>query len=195
MNPFPIVAYGATVLKQKAKEVSLDDPALPELIERMWITMYASSGVGLAAPQIGRSLRLFVVDGSPFSEDESLSEEEAEALQDFKEVFINPTLIEETGTPWVFNEGCLSIPGIREDVSRKETIRIEYYDANLKLQKRQLDGLAARIVQHEYDHIEGVLFTDHLSPLKKRLLKGRLQNIAKGNVEADYPMRFPNQIK
>ncbi len=195
MNPFPIVAYGAAVLKKKAAPVDLKDPELPALIERMWVTMYASSGVGLAAPQIGQSLRLFVIDGSPFAEDESLSAEEAEELKDFKAVFINPTLIEESGAAWEFNEGCLSIPNIREDVLRKGDIHLRYYDANFELQESRFSGLPARIIQHEYDHIEGVLFTDHLSPLKKRLLKGRLQNIAKGNVEVDYPMRFPNQIK
>jgi peptide deformylase len=191
----PIVAYGAAVLKKKAKDLDLNDPKLPELIANMWETIYASHGVGLAAPQVGLPYRLFVVDASPFADDESLDAAEANALKDFKEVFINPIMVSESGDFWVFNEGCLSIPDIREDVRRKETITIRYYNENLEEQTRTLDGLAARVVQHEYDHIEGILFTDHLTAFKKRLLKGRLQNIAKGNIDVDYRMRFPNELK
>jgi len=190
----PIVAYGAAVLKQKAVTVDLTDPALPALIANMWETMYASHGVGLAAPQVGQSLRLFVIDASPFADDEELDPEETEILENFKEVFINPTLLSQTGEAWVFNEGCLSIPNVREDVYRKPTIELRYFNEQLEEQTRVLSGLAARVVQHEYDHIEGILFTDHLSALKKRLIKGKLQSIAKGNIDVDYPMRFPNEL-
>ena len=190
----PIVAYGAAVLKQKAATVDLTDPALPALIANMWETMYASHGVGLAAPQVGQSLRLFVIDASPFADDEELDPEEAETLENFKEVFINPTLLSQFGEAWAFNEGCLSIPNVREDVYRKPTIELRYFNEQLEEQTRVLSGLAARVVQHEYDHIEGILFTDHLSALKKRLIKGKLQSIAKGNIDVDYPMRFPNEL-
>jgi peptide deformylase len=190
----PIVAYGAAVLKQKTATVDLTDPALPALIANMWETMYASHGVGLAAPQVGQSLRLFVIDASPFADDEELDPEEAETLENFKGVFINPTLLSQSGEAWAFNEGCLSIPNVREDVYRKPTIELRYFNEQLEEQTRVLSGLAARVVQHEYDHIEGILFTDHLSALKKRLIKGKLQSIAKGNIEVDYPMRFPNEL-
>ena len=186
----PIVAYGANVLKVKASPVDKGDSNLGKLIADMWETMYNANGVGLAAPQIGESLRLFVIDASPFAQDEDLSPKEAKVLKDFKRVFINPTMIEETGTEWDFTEGCLSIPNIREDVSRKEKITIAFLDEQFNEQTLTLDGLAARVVQHEYDHVEGILFTDKLSPLKKRLLKGKLNNISKGNINPDYKMRF-----
>ena len=186
----PIVAYGANVLKVKASPADKEDPNLSKLIEDMWETMYNANGVGLAAPQIGESIRLFVIDASPFAQDEDLSLEEVEVLKDFKGVFINPKMMEETGNEWGFTEGCLSIPNIREDVSRKEKITITYLDEQFNEQTLSLDGLAARVVQHEYDHIEGILFTDKLSPLKKRLLKGKLNNISKGNRNPDYKMRF-----
>ncbi|MDC3238354.1 peptide deformylase [Flavobacteriaceae bacterium] len=186
----PIVAYGANVLKVKASHADKEDPNLSKLIEDMWETMYNANGVGLAAPQIGESIRLFVIDASPFAQDEDLSPEEVEVLKDFKGVFINPKMMEETGNEWDFTEGCLSIPNIREDVSRKEKITITYLDEQFNEQTLSLDGLAARVVQHEYDHIEGILFTDKLSPLKKRLLKGKLNNISKGNINPDYKMRF-----
>ena len=186
----PIVAYGANVLKVEASPVDKGDPNLGKLIADMWETMYNANGVGLAAPQIGESLRLFVIDASPFAQDEDLSPKEAKVLKDFKRVFINPTMIEETGTEWDFTEGCLSIPNIREDVSRKEKITIAFLDEQFNEQTLTLDGLAARVVQHEYDHVEGILFTDKLSPLKKRLLKGKLNNISKGNINPDYKMRF-----
>lgn len=191
----PIVAYGAQVLKKKAKEVDLKDPTLPTFIENLWETMYAASGVGLAAPQVGVSLRIFVIDASPFSEDDKLSEEEQKVLADFKKVFINPTILSETGDTWPFNEGCLSIPNIREDVLRPDQLQIRYLDADFKEREETYSGLAARVIQHEYDHIEGVLFTDKLSALKKRLLKGKLSQIAKGKVDVDYVMRFPNDLK
>ncbi len=191
----PIVAYGDPVLKRKAKDVSEDYPDLQQLIDNMFETMYNASGVGLAAPQIGKSLRLFIVDASPFAEDEFISEEETETLQDAKEVFINPKIIEEEGDEWDFNEGCLSIPEVREDVFRKPKIEIEYYDRNFNLQHKTLDGLYARVIQHEYDHIEGILFTDKLSGLKKRLIKGKLKKIADGKIKVDYRMRFPKLKK
>ena len=186
----PIVAYGTNVLKAKASAVDTQDPNLKKLIADMWETMYNANGVGLAAPQIGVSKRLFVIDASPFAQDEDLSPDEVEVLKDFKMVFINPTMIEERGEEWDFTEGCLSIPNIREDVCRKEEITIHFWDERLKEQTMTLDGLAARVVQHEYDHIEGILFTDKLSSLKKRLLKGKLNDISKGNINPDYKMRF-----
>ncbi len=191
----PIVAYGSIVLKVKASPVDIKDPNLEKLIADMWKTMYNANGVGLAAPQVGESIRLFVVDASPFAQNEELTTEEVKVLKDFKQVFINPTILEETGEEWDFKEGCLSIPEIREDVSRKEEITICFLDEELKEQTLNLNGLAARIVQHEYDHIEGILFTDKLTPLKKRLLKGKLNNIRKGNINSDYKMRFSTKIK
>ncbi|QSS96849.1 peptide deformylase [Psychroflexus sp. ALD_RP9] len=191
----PIVAYGDPVLKRKAQPIDKDYPKLEALIENMWETMYNAHGVGLAAPQIGLSIRLFVVDASPFAEDESLNEEEQTTLKNFKRVFINPTIIEETGTEWDFNEGCLSIPDVREDVFRKPDIKINYYDQDFNEHTELLSGLAARVVQHEYDHIEGVLFTDRISNFKKRLVKGKLNNIAKGKINVDYRMRFPKLKK
>lgn len=191
----PIVAYGASVLKKKAEIVQADTPDLTQLIEDMWETMYASHGVGLAAPQIGRSLRLFVIDAEPFASDEDLEPEEAEVLKTFKKVFINPTIILEEGPLWGFTEGCLSIPDIREEVLRKTTAHIEYYDEKFQHHKAEYSGLAARVVQHEYDHIEGILFTDHLSPLKRRLLKNKLTNISKGTLSVEYPMKFPLKSK
>lgn len=190
----PIVAYGDPVLKRKAKDISKDYPKLDALIENMWETMYNAHGVGLAAPQVGLSIRLFVIDASPFAEDDDLIENEETDLKDFKRVFINPTIVEEEGDEWDFNEGCLSIPDVREDVFRQPNIKIEYYDQNFEKQTEELSGLAARVVQHEYDHIEGVLFTDKLSSLKRKLIKGKLNNITKGKVKVDYRMRFP-QLK
>ena len=188
----PIVAYGDPVLKKEAQEIDKDFPDLDKLIADMFETMYAASGVGLAAPQIGNSIRLFVVDGSPFAEDEEDEEDpRAEGMENFKKVFINPIIEEETGEEWGFNEGCLSIPKIREEVFRQEKITISYYDENWELREETYEGYSARIIQHEYDHIEGILFTDHLSPLKKRLLTKRLQNISKGDVEVSYKMKFP----
>ena len=191
----PIVAYGAPVLKKEALEISNEYPNLDQLIENMWETMYASNGVGLAAPQIGLSIRLFVIDAAPFSEDEELDEAEVTLLKTFKKAFINPTIIEEDGPLWEFNEGCLSIPDVREDVQRQEQLTIEYQSEDFKTHTETFTGLAARVVQHEYDHIEGVLFTDHLSPLKRRLIKNKLTAISKGLITVDYPMKFPNKSK
>ncbi|WP_025742996.1 peptide deformylase [Aquimarina pacifica] len=187
----PIVAYGDPVLKKKAKIIDAVYPKLTELLENMFETMYNAHGVGLAAPQIGLPIRLFIVDTNPFSEDEELSEEEASKLKGFKKVFINATILEETGEEWAFSEGCLSIPDVREDVFRKETIKIKYVDENFVEHIEVYSGLIARVIQHEYDHIEGVLFTDKLSTLKKRLIKGKLMNISKGKINSEYRMRFP----
>ena len=191
----PILAYGDPVLKKKCKDISKDYPKFDVLLENMFETMYNAFGVGLAAPQIGLPIRIFLVDTSPFSEDEDLSEEEQQALSVFKRVFINAKIVKEEGDEWAFNEGCLSIPDVREDVFRKPKITIEYLDENFNSHKESFDGLIARVIQHEYDHIEGVLFTDKLSSLKKRLIKGRLTNISKGKIDVDYRMRFPNQKK
>ena len=191
----PIVAYGATVLKKKSENISEEYPNLSKLIEDMWETMYASKGVGLAAPQIGLSVRIFVIDTKPFASDDELDPAEAKTLEFFKKVFINPQIIKEEGDSWSFNEGCLSIPDVREDVNRKEKITIQYRDEKFKLHTEILDGLAARVVQHEYDHIEGILFTDHLSSLKKRLIKNKLTSISKGLITVDYPMKFPNKLR
>jgi peptide deformylase len=182
----PIVAYGDPVLRQETKEIEENYPDLNLLIKDMFETMYASKGVGLAAPQIGLPIRLFIVDASGFNEDDEYPE-----LEDYIRVFINPIIVEETGEEWKFEEGCLSIPGIREDVSRKPNVVIEYYNEKFELIEEKIDGIAARIIQHEYDHIEGILFTDHINPLKKRLIKGKLNDIAKGNIKVNYRMKFP----
>ena len=191
----PIVSYGSSVLKKTAKEITSDYPNLSELIANMWETMYAANGVGLAAPQIGLSIRVFVIDASPFVDEENMGVKEIETINTFKKVFINPKIISEEGNLWDFNEGCLSIPDVREDVSRKEKISINFFDENFVPQKLKLNGLAARVVQHEFDHIEGVLFTDHLSSLKKRLIKNRLSLISKGDITVDYKMSFPKKSR
>jgi len=191
----PIVAYGDPVLRKKGKEINADYPKFKELVANMWETMYNAHGVGLAAPQIGLPIRMFMIDTTPFSDDEDLSEQEQKDLDGFKKVFINAQILDETGEEWAFNEGCLSIPDVREDVKRKDTLTIRYFDENFKEYTETYGGLGARVIQHEYDHIEGVLFTDYLSGLKKRLLKGKLANISKGKVNADYRMRFPAQKK
>ena len=191
----PIVAYGDPVLKKKAVEITKDYPNLDELISNMYETMYNANGVGLAAPQIGLAIRMFLVDTEPFAEDESFSKEEQEQLKSFKKTFINPIILEEEGDEWAFNEGCLSIPDVREDVFRQPNIKIQYQDESFNTYTEEYDGLIARVIQHEHDHIEGVLFTDKLSSFKKRLLKGKLQNISKGKIRADYKMRFPAMSK
>ncbi len=191
----PIVAYGDPVLRKVGKDIDKDFPKLEELIENMKETMKNAQGVGLAAPQIGKDIRLFLIDASPFAENEELEEQEREFLKDFKRTFINARIVEEEGDDWAFNEGCLSIPNINEDVYRPETIQVKYLDENFNEKQETLTGLAARIFQHEYDHIEGILFTDKLSTLKKRLLKKKLENISKGKVDVGYRMRFPNVKK
>lgn len=191
----PIVAYGDAVLKKKAKEIDKDYPKLSELIENMYETMYGAYGVGLAAPQIGLPIRLFLVDTEPFSDDEDLSEKDREQMKNFKKTFINAQILEEEGDEWAFNEGCLSIPDVREDVFRQPKIKIQYQDENFETHIEEYDGLIARVIQHEYDHIEGILFTDKLSSFKKRLIKGKLANISKGKIKIDYRMRFPAMSK
>jgi len=191
----PIVAYGDPVLRKEAKEIEADYPKLDALIENMYETMYAARGVGLAAPQIGLPIRIFLVDASPFADDEELTEAEQKELEGFKKTFINARILEEGGDEWAFNEGCLSIPEVREDVFRQPEIVIEYEDENFKTHKESFKGIAARIVQHEYDHIEGILFTDKLSPLKKRLIKSKLSKISAGKISIDYRMKFPKAKK
>src|SRR5437879_3507430 len=182
---YPIIAYGDPVLRKKATAIEPDEyPHIKELVDNMFETMYAARGVGLAAPQVGLSMRLFVIDASVFDDEEP-------ALKNFKKVFINACILEETGEEWTFNEGCLSIPDIREDVSRKPVIKMSYYDEDWKHHEETFSGMAARIIQHEYDHIEGKLFTDKLSPLRRRLLEKKLNDISRGIVDVEYKMKFP----
>jgi peptide deformylase len=188
----PIISYGSPILRAECEEFE-EGTDLNELISNMFETMYKASGVGLAAPQIGQSKRIFIVDASPFGEEEPENEIEAknfEILKDFKKVFINPIIEQETGKKWDFSEGCLSIPGIREKVNRHSNITISYFDENWNFKEETYTGVAARIIQHEYDHIEGVLFTDYLTPLKKRLIKRKLSDISKGNISVNYRMKF-----
>ncbi|SEB42548.1 peptide deformylase [Tenacibaculum sp. MAR_2009_124] len=191
----PIVAYGDPVLRKVGKEIDADYPNLEKLIEDMRQTMYNAQGVGLAAPQIGKDIRLFLIDATPFAEDDDVTEEEKKVLESFNRVFINAKIIKEEGDEWAFNEGCLSIPEVREDVFRQESITIEYQNENFETHTETLTGLPARVFQHEYDHIEGVLFTDKLSSLKKRLLKKKLEKISNGKIDPGYRMRFPNRKK
>jgi len=191
----PIVAYGDPVLRKKAKPITKDYPNLSELIANMRETMYGAYGVGLAAPQIGLPIRLFLVDTSPFAEDEDISDEERAELKKFQKTFINAEVLMEEGDEWPFNEGCLSIPDVREDVFRQPRVTIKFQDENFEEHTEVYEGLIARVVQHEYDHIEGILFTDKLSGLKKRLIKGRLNNISKGKIKVDYRMKFPLEKK
>ena len=200
----PIVAIGDPVLKARAKDLPADQPAaeLHQLVQDMYDTMYSANGVGLAAPQLGRSIRLFVIDSEPMLEPEEEAETEAEAgaeaaqpaavrEQPIKRAFLNPQVVRETGEEWGFEEGCLSIPGIRELVYRPANIVLRYEDENRQPHEEEFSGLAARVIQHEYDHLEGVLFTDKLSAFKKQLLKGKLARITKGDVKHDYRMKFP----
>jgi len=191
----PITAYGSPVLKKIAKEITPEYPKFKELIANMYETMYNAYGVGLAAPQIGLPIRVFLVDAAPFADDDTLSDEEKKQLKAFKQTFINAKILEETGEEWVFNEGCLSIPNVREDVFRKPNIKIEYQDEDFNTHVKEFDGLLARVIQHEYDHIEGILFTDKISTFKKRLIKGKLLNISKGKISIDYKMKFPDAKK
>ena len=191
----PIIAYGDPVLKKVATDITKDYPKLDELLANMFETMYGAYGIGLAAPQIGLPIRVFLVDTKPFAEDEVFTPEEQEEFKNFKRVFINAKILKEEGDEWAFNEGCLSIPDVREDVFRKPKITIEYLDENFEKHTETFDGIIARVIQHEYDHIEGILFVEKLSSLKKRLIKGKLTNISKGKVNVDYRMRFPKQKK
>ena len=191
----PIVAYGDPVRRKKCKEITPEYPELKTLIRDMHETMHAAFGVGLAAPQIGLPIRLFIVDTSPFAEDEAFSEKEQKELAEFKRIFINAEIIEEEGDDWAFNEGCLSIPHIREDVFRQPKVTLTYQNEDFETKTETFEGLIARVIQHEYDHIEGILFTDKISSFKKRLIKSKLINISKGNIEIDYKMRYPNISK
>jgi peptide deformylase len=182
---FPIIAYGDPVLRRKATSIEpAEYPHIKQLVDDMFETMYAARGVGLAAPQVGLSMRLFVVDASVFADEDS-------SLKDFKKVFINACILDETGEEWSFNEGCLSIPDIREDVMRKPNVKISYYDENWKHHEETFSGMAARVIQHEYDHIEGKLFTDKLSLLRRRMLEKKLADISRGMVDVEYKMKFP----
>ena len=185
----PIIGYGATVLKIKAKEISVDYPELNKLISDMYETMYDASGVGLAAPQIGKSIRLFVIDTSPFDTDD-FEQNSGFEVKSVKKTFINPVMIDETGENASFEEGCLSIPNIREHINRKSDITIKYQDENFIHHQETFSGILARVIQHEYDHLEGTLFTDKISPFKKKLIKGKLNNIMIGKVSVDYKMKF-----
>jgi peptide deformylase len=189
----PIYGYGEPVLRKMCEAISKDYPSLKETIANMYETMYHASGVGLAAPQVGLPIRIFIVDTAPFSESDDVSKEEAVALKNFKKTFINPTILKEEGDIWGFNEGCLSIPDVREDVFRHDTITIEYFDEDFNKKTEVYDGLIARVIQHEYDHIEGILFTDHLSTLKKKLIGKKLSNIMDGKAFPDYRMKFVNK--
>lgn len=179
---YPIIMYGDPVLRQRAAEIPTGTD-LSQLIEDMYETMHNASGIGLAAPQIGKSMRIFVVDGT-IIEDEP-------AMENFKKAFINPVMVEEQGQVWDYEEGCLSIPNIREKISRKEKLRVRYYDENWNVHEEEFDGMKARIIQHEYDHLEGKMFVDYLTPLKKRLLKGKLSDISKGKVDTEYRIAAP----
>jgi peptide deformylase len=189
---FPIVAYGHPVLRKVAKDIKPDYPGLPKLIDDMWETMYSSAGVGLAAPQINKDIRLFVVDTAQMFN--GMKEQEKEDYPDapgIKEVFINAHVVELDGEEWSYNEGCLSIPKIREDIFRHETVTLEYVNADFEPQEKTFTGLSARVILHEYDHIEGKLFIDYLPPLKRKLMKGKLNDISRGIVKVDYKMLFP----
>ena len=179
----PIVAYGDPVLRKKGMRIEKDHDGLDMLIDSMFETMYESHGVGLAAPQVAKSINLFIMDTSPF---------EDEKYPNLRKVFINAEMLEETGDKWDYEEGCLSIPHIRENVNRNPTIILRYQDENFKEYEETFDGIAARVIQHEYDHVKGILFVDHLTEFKKRLLKNKLLNISKGNIEVNYRMRFPS---
>lgn len=189
----PIYGYGEPVLRKVGVDISADYPNLKEIIQNMYETMYNAYGVGLAAPQVGMAIRLFVIDTEPFCDSENISNEEQEQLRLFKQTFINAKIIKEEGEEWGFNEGCLSIPDVREDVYRKEKITIEYFDENFNKKTEVFDGLIARVIQHEYDHIEGILFTDKIAMLKKTLIKKKLQNIMDGKARPDYRMKFCNK--
>lgn len=184
----PVTAYGHPILRKVAEEIDKDYPELGQFISDMFETMYSSDGIGLAAPQVNRSIRLFVIDGTPYGD-------KMPEMADFKKVFINPIILEEEGKNVTMDEGCLSIPNIREDVTRQEEVVIEYYDENWELKEERYTGFQARVIQHEYDHLEGILFTDKISPLRKTLIRRKLNDITKGKVDVKYRMIFPKQKK
>lgn len=181
---YPIVVYGDPVLKKRAREIEHGSD-VKELVDDMFETMHNASGIGLAAPQIGKSIRMFVVDASPLEDDE---------IGDYKQVFINPEIVEEWGEEWTFEEGCLSIPNIRENVDRLDSLHIRWFDENWQEHEEEFDGMVARIIQHEFDHLNGILFTDHITSLKRRLLKGKLSNISKGKVDTAYRIAAPKAV-
>lgn len=181
---YPIIVYGDPILRKRAQDIPRDFQGLEQLIQDMFDTMYAAHGIGLAAPQIGKGIRLFVVDGTTL-------EEEEEDMTGFKKTFINPEIIDENGSIWAFEEGCLSIPNIRENVSRQEIVQIKYFDEQWVAHEEEYSGVKARIIQHEYDHLDGKLFIDYLTPLKKRMLKGKLTDISKGDVDTEYRISAP----
>lgn len=188
----PILAYGHPILRKVARDINPDYPNLPKLIADMWETLYSSNGVGLAAPQVNRDIRLFLVDSQQIFQ--NLEEDEKKDFPDspgIKQVFINAHVVEVEGKNWSYNEGCLSIPKIREDITRQEIVSIRYFDEEFNLHHKTFNGISARIILHEYDHIEGKLFIDYLPPLKKKLMKGKLKDISKGKVTVDYKMLFP----
>ena len=189
----PIVAYGAAILRKVSEPIEADYPNLKVLVEDMWETMYESNGVGLAAPQINKNIRLFVVDSAQIFANAEPEDETYPDAPGIKKVFINAQVIETTGKEWVYNEGCLSIPKIREDVTRYETVTMSYMDENFVEYTETFTGMTARVILHEYDHIEGKLFTDRISPLRRRLLQGKLNDISKGKIQMGYKMRFPNK--
>ncbi|GAB4344330.1 MAG: peptide deformylase [Flammeovirgaceae bacterium] len=189
---YPIVAYGDPILKKIASDIEKDGSLdVKKLSEDMFETMYAAGGVGLAAPQIGLSVRMFVIDTGEFDKENKNKENQEPPL---KQVFINAKILNQDGNEWSFSEGCLSIPTIRENIQRKERIKIRFYDENWVEYEKEFDGLTARVIQHEYDHIQGILFIDYLSPLKKRLIKNKLINISRGNVKHEYRMKFPEKV-
>lgn len=186
----PIIGYGDPVLRKVGDEVTPEYPNLKEVIANMYETMYNASGVGLAAEQVGLPLRLFVIDTAPFSDDDDVESDDQKQLKSFKKTFINAKIIKEEGEEWAFNEGCLSIPDVREDVYRKPIVTIEYCEEDFVMKTEVFDGLIARVIQHEYDHIEGILFTDKISSLKKRLIQKKLKNIMEGKTFQEYRMKF-----
>lgn len=186
----PIIGYGDPVLRKVGEEITPDYPNLKETISNMYDTMYNAYGVGLAAPQVGLPIRLFIIDTTPFSDDEDMSEADQKKMNGFKRTFINAKIVKEEGEEWSFNEGCLSIPDVREDVYRKPIVTIEYCEEDFVMKTEVFDGLIARVIQHEYDHIEGILFTDKISSLKKRLIQKKLKNIIEGKTFQEYRMKF-----
>jgi peptide deformylase len=187
---YPIVAYGDPVLRKECRDIQKGEIDIKKLADDMFETMYSASGVGLAAPQIGKAIRMFVVDGHQINENLEDDEERNPSLENFKKVFINAEVLDEEGNEWSYEEGCLSIPDVRAEVYRPENVTIKYLDTDWNEHTETFDDMAARIIQHEYDHIDGILFTDHISPLKKQMLKKKLNNISKGIVSAEYKMRF-----
>lgn len=187
----PIVAYGHPVLRKPAKKITADYPELAKLLDDMFETMYNAKGVGLAAPQIGKPIRIFIVDGTPMHD----TFEDEEPMEGWKKIFINPKMLEETGEEWGFDEGCLSIPDVIEEVFREEDILIRYQDENFKTHEERFSGLKARIIQHEYDHLEGKLFTDYVKGIRKQLIKSKLGKISKGKYSTFYPMSFGSKSK